>query len=264
MNDIFNLKRFGWVFKKSILERPALMLGSLLVCLLITLLTYAIVKSSSGIVKAQLVSFVVGFLIGGSFMSSSVFGYFATPFSGSSYLMLPASHFEKWLCGVLIAVVFYAVIYLSFYRLIDTLFVSSYHHSLDINSPRYQSMYHAVQVFTFDNIISLQIFIVFANISAVMLLGSLYFNKVSYIKILLLICAFIIGAYFLNRFIAGLFFDHIDMAMPFRSIFLKVGTEIGIIDLPEGTNKLFTILITYIIPTILLLVAFVRLKEKEV
>ena len=264
MNDTFNLKRFGWVFKKSVLERPAVMLGSLLVCLLITLLTYATIKSSSGVVKAQLISFVVGFLLGGSFMSSSVFGYFATPFSGSSYLMLPASHFEKWLCGVLIAIVIYPAIYLGFYRVIDILFVNSYHNSLDTNSPGYQSMYHAVEVFTFDNMIAVQIFIVFANISACMLIGSLYFNKVGYIKTTLLLCALIMSAYFLNRFIAGLFFDHIDLAMPFKSIFLKVGTELGIIDLPDGVNKFFTLIITYVLPAMLLLTAFIRLKEKEV
>lgn len=264
MNDTFNLKRLGWVFKKSIFERPALMLGALLVCLLITLLTYAILQSSSGIMKAQLISFIAGLLIGGSFISCTVFGYFSTSFSGTSYLMLPASYFEKWLCGVIIAVVLYTAIYLAFYRLIDTLFVNSYHHKLDPASVNYQSMYHAVEVFTFDNQISQQVFIIYANLSAAMILGSLYFDRVNYIKTALSVCAFIMAAYFLNRFIAGLFFDNIDMAMPFKSIFLKVGTEVGILDLPEGVNKLFTALITWVIPSVLMLTALVRLKEKEV
>jgi hypothetical protein len=264
MNDTFNLNRFGWVLKKSVLERPALMLGLVLATLMITLLSYAIVQSMAGIAKAQVVSFLLGFLIGGSFMSSSVFGYFSSPFSGTSFLVLPASHFEKWLSAVLIAIVIFTVVYLGFYRLIDTLFVNSYRHNLDRNSSNYQSLYNSVEVFTFNNKISSQIFVMFANISGAMLLGSLYFNKTSYIKVILLICFLVIGTYFINLSMANIFFKHIDMAMPFKSIFLKIGSAIGIINMPKMVDKTVELLISYIIPGILWLTALIRLKEKEV
>jgi hypothetical protein len=51
--------------------------------------------------------------------------------------------------------------------------------------------------------------------------------------------------------------------MPFRSIFLKVGSEIGIVDLPEPIHKFLGILIGYVIPAILWITAYIRLDEKE-
>ena len=264
MNDTFDLIRFNRLLKKSILERPALLLGLLAITLTITLLSYAIVQSMVGIGKAQLIAFVLGFILGGSFLASSVFGYFSSKSGGASFLMLPASHFEKWLCGILIAGALFVLIYLSFYRLIDILFVNSYHNNLDINGVNYQTLYDAVDIFSFNNTISKMVYVIFANIAGAMLIGSLYFNKVSYIKMALIICGLVIGCYFINLFIAMTLFKNIDMAVPFKNIFLKVDTEVGIIDLPTYAADIVANSIMYIIPCVLWLTAFVRLKEKEI
>jgi hypothetical protein len=53
------------------------------------------------------------------------------------------------------------------------------------------------------------------------------------------------------------------MATPFKSIFLKVGSAIGIVDMPEGVNSAISFLISYVIPGTLWLTALIRLKEKE-
>jgi hypothetical protein len=263
MNDTFNIKRFGWVLRKSILERPAQIVGLTLVTLVITLLIYAIVQNMAGIAKAQICAFAFGILVGGSFISSYVLGYFSSNSTGISFLMLPASHLEKWLSAVLVAGIFFTGLYLGFYRFIDIFFVNSYHNKLDPNGSNYQALYHSVEVFAFDNQLANQIFILFANISGAMILGSLYFNKVSYIKVALLICTVVFGTYFLNLFIANQFFDQIDMAMPFRSLFLNVGSEVGIIDLPNQINDTISITISYVIPAALWVTAYIRLDEKE-
>ena len=54
------------------------------------------------------------------------------------------------------------------------------------------------------------------------------------------------------------------MAVPFKNIFLKVDTEVGIIDLPTYAADIVANSIMYIIPCVLWLTAFVRLKEKEI
>lgn len=263
MNDTFNLTRFGWLFRKSVMERPALIFGLVLVTISVTLLCYAIVQSTIGIGRAQIVAFMGGFFIGGTFMASSVFSYFSSNASGSSFLMLPASHFEKWLCGVLIAGVLFTLIYLGFFRIMDTFFVNQYLNNLDHNSPKYQTLYHSVQVFSFDNHIARRIYLMYVNVAAAMLLGSLYFNKVSFIKMALIICIFVGCTYFLNLLIVNLLFKNIDAANPFDHIFLKVGSEVGLIGLPSTIDQLFHIATVYVIPAILLLTAYVRLKEKE-
>ncbi|WP_316635955.1 hypothetical protein [uncultured Flavobacterium sp.] len=264
MNDVFDIKRFTWLLKKSVLEQPAMLIGLLAVTITITLLTYAIVQSMIGIGKAQLSAFILGFLVGGSFMASSVFGYFSSKSNGVSYLLLPASHLEKWLCGIIISGVLFVIIYLGFYRLIDVFFVNSYRNNLDHNAINYQILYNSVEIFSFNNSISRLVFATFFNISGAMLLGSLYFNKVSYIKVSLLICILIIGTYFLNLFFASFFFEHIDLAVPFRNIFLKVDKEIGIIDMPSAPANAASFAIAYLIPAALWVLAYLRLKEKEV
>ncbi|MET4083977.1 hypothetical protein ABIB40_003950 [Pedobacter sp. UYP30] len=264
MNDVFDIKRFIWLLKKSVLEQPALLLGLLAVTLTITLLTYAIVQSMVGIGKAQLSAFVLGFLIGGSFMASSVFSYFSSKSNGVSYLLLPASHLEKWLCGIIIAGFLFVLIYLGFYRLIDLYFVDSYRNNLDHHAINYLTQYNSVEIFSFENPIARSVIIMFFNISGAMLLGSLYFNKVSYIKVALLICLFIIGTYFINLFFGSFFFEHIDLALPFTSVFLKVDKEVGIIDMPSAPAKAAGFAIAYVVPSVLWLLAYLRLKEKEV
>jgi hypothetical protein len=264
MNDIFNINRFAWVLKKSVMERPALILGLLCVTMATTLLCYAFVQSNAGIGKAQVTSFMVGFFIGGSFMASSVFNYFSTNASGSSFLMLPASHFEKWLCGIFISGVLFTLFYLGFYRIIDIFFVNHYRNGLDHNNVNYQVLYHSVDLFTFNNSFTNRIYLMYVNVAAAMLLGSLYFNKVSYIKVALIICSFVAGTYLLNLMIVMLLFKNVDMALPFDHLFLKVGTGVGIIGLPKDIDNIFHIASLYVIPGGLLLTALMRLKEKEV
>lgn len=264
MNDVFDIKRFTWLLKKTVLEQPAQLLGLLAVTLTITLLTYAVVQSIVGIGKAQLSAFVLGFLVGGSFMASSVFGYFSSKSNGVAYLLLPASHLEKWFCGIIISGVFFVIIYLGFYRIIDVFFINSYRNSLDHNATNYSLLYNSVELFSFNNPIARSVFIMFYNISGAMLLGSLYFNKASYIKVALIICIFTIATYFINLFFGSLFFKHIDLAVPFTSIFLKVDNEVGIIDMPYGPAKAAGFAIAYVVPAALWLLAYLRLKEKEV
>ena len=264
MNDIFNIKRFGWLFRKSIMERPALILGLLSVTLAVTFLCYAFLQTTAGIAKAQGASFMIGFFIGGSFMASSVFSYFNSNASGSSFLMLPASHFEKWLCGVLIAGVLFTLVYFGFYRIIDIIFVNHYRNGLDQSNPNYQTLYHAVDLFTFDNLIAKRIYLMYVNIASAMLLGSLYFNKVSYIKMALIICAFVACTYLLNFMMVSMLFKQVDMANPFDHVFLKVNNDVGLVGLPSGIDQAFHLITIYIVPIVVLLTAFVRLTEKEV
>jgi len=263
VNDTFNLKRFSWVFRKALLERPTLMFGLLFISLAISLITYAAIQSTDSIPKAQLPAFALGFIVGGSIMASSVFGYFSSNASGTSFLMLPASSLEKWLCGVIIAGILFPAIYLVFFRTMDTLFVNHFLNNLDPGNPNYQRLYNNVEIFPFNSTMAKQIYILIVNIAGAMLLGSLFFNKISFIKVGLAICALIFVTYFLNLLIASFLFSDIDLAMPFNSVFIKAGGDVGIVDLPTGINKAAFIAIAYVIPGTLWLTAYMRLAEKE-
>src|SRR6476619_2584802 len=126
MNNTFSLKRFGLLFKKAILERPMQTIGVMGLLLILSLILYTVAKRLVGFNAAQNLTFIWGLSGGGFFLASFVFGYFSTNASGSSYLTLPASYFEKWLCGILIAGVLYPIVFLVFYYLIDMGFVALY------------------------------------------------------------------------------------------------------------------------------------------
>ncbi len=263
MNNTFSLPRFGLLFRKTLLERPMQLLGLSALSLAIVFLSYVIAKTLIGFEDAQNISFILGLIGGGCFLASFVYGYFSSNAMGSSFLTLPASHFEKWLCGVIITGILYVVIFLLFFHFIDTLFVKIYRESLDPNGPFYRELYEHVEVMPLTGFVASKAFFMFANFAGAMLVGSLYFNKVSFIKAALLICAFCFGAYLLNMVIAGAMIKNVTNALPYWLVWIEVGKDKGRIDLPENLGQAVSILFRYIVPAILWVLAYVRLKEKE-
>ena len=263
MNNLFSLKRFSFLFKKTLFERPMQMFGFTGLILAVVFIIYAICKSQIGFTAAQNLSFIWGLAGGGCFLSSFVFGYFSSNASGSSYLTLPASHFEKWLCGILITGVLYVGIFLLFYRLMDAGFVAMYHKSLDPNGPFYKNRYDAVYQFPFDGRLANKVYPMFLFFTGSMLTGSLYFNKVGFIKVALSICVLCFGAFGLNWIIASIIFGHINNAFPFLMVSILIGKEEGSVELPEKASYIYQYSIDYIVPVILWAVAYIRLREKE-
>lgn len=263
MNNTFNIKRFGWLFKKTIFERPAQLLGLISLTLVITLLLYATLRYVANWDVAQNGAFIIGFVGGGSFLASFVFNYFTSNSNGSSYLTLPASHFEKWLCAVLITGIIFTTIFLLFYRMIDTAFVALYHKSLDPKGSFYKEMYNAVNILPFDGFVASKTLMMFINFTTAMLVGALYFNKAAFIKVALIVCGLYMAGTYLNGLMAKAIFDNVNNALPYYGVFIPVGKEIGKLVLPSYASKAVDICILYIVPAVLLITAYVRLREKE-
>ncbi|MGI8636650.1 MAG: hypothetical protein ACR2KZ_14735, partial [Segetibacter sp.] len=192
-----------------------------------------------------------------------VFNYFTSNAGGSSYLTLPASHFEKWLCAVLITGVLFTTVFLAFYRIIDLTFVTMYHTALDPKSPFYKQMYEAVQVLPYDGFVASKTYMMFVNFTTAMLVGALYFNKAAFIKVSLIVCGLFIAGSYLNYYIAKAVFDNVDKALPYYAVFLTVGKEFGKVILPAYASKAVDICILYIVPAVLLATSYIRLREKE-
>lgn len=127
MNNIFQFSRFFYLFRKTVLERPVQIFGIVILNLIVVLLMYAFLRNILGWAPTQNLTFIWGFVFGGCYLSASVFSYFTTNATGSSYLTLPASHLEKWLCGILITWVLYVIVFLLYYKAVDYAFVSYYH-----------------------------------------------------------------------------------------------------------------------------------------
>ncbi|HEY5464681.1 MAG TPA: hypothetical protein VIJ95_15570 [Hanamia sp.] len=269
MNNTFNLTRFGKLLKKTLLERPMHTFGFTGLMLVISLLLYFVIKTFSHlgmaphIGMAQTITFFGGLIGGSFFLASFVFGYFSSNASGSSFLTLPASTFEKWLCAILITGVLYPLIFLIFYRIMDSSFVAIYHNSLDTASPFYKEQYERVYNFDLNGIIARNIYVMFFIYTGAMLLGSLYFNKAAVIKVALVLCAIFIFTFGLNWLMAIGLFGSIEDAAPFNHVAIRAGKEIGSLELPSRVGKIFLYAIVFVFPTILWLLSFTRLREKE-
>ena len=267
MNNTFQVKRFGWLLRKTFLERKVQTLGLTALLLGISLIIYAYCKTVVGFGPAQNLTFIWGLSGGGCFMASFVFGYFGSNASGISYLTLPASIFEKWLTGILIGVILYPLIFLIFFRLMDAGFVMMYHNSLDPASFSYHSDYASVYTLPFNGRVALRVYNLFLIFTSISFLGSLYFNKVSFVKVALVFCAFCFFIFTLNWIIAKMFFGEIAGAFPFREVSISIGKsmnpEEGAIGMPERVYQITEFFFDYVMPACLFALVYLRLREKE-
>ncbi len=263
MSEIFNGKRFAQLMRKTFAERPVQTIGVTVLVLFLSFIIYVAAKKLVGFAPAQHLSFIWGFSGGGCFLASFVFGYFSNRANGSSYLTLPASSFEKWLCGILIAGVIFPVIFLFFYHAMDMLFVAAYHNSLDPTSVFYKQQYEMVYTFDLNGIVAWKIYSLFLLLTGSMFTGGLYFNKIPFIKTAIALCLVSFIVIGLNWLIAGIFFHNVNDAGPFDHVTLAVGKEEGTLILPSNIQNIFHYADAFVIPAILWLLPLQRLREKE-
>jgi hypothetical protein len=154
-------------------------------------------------------------------------------------------------------------LFLLFFRGLDSFFVHQYHNSLNRNDTRYAERYDAVYIFSYFGE-SLAIFIFFLNAAAAMMVGTLYFNKVGFIKVALVISGIYFFTFMLNVVICSILFKDSQRSFPFHIINIKNGDDWGVIAMPSAFNRVYDVLAIYILPSILLILSFIRLREKEV
>lgn len=278
MKNIFQPVRFLYLFRKTVLERPVQIFGIVVLNLVVVLMLYAFLRNIIGWSATQNITFLWGLVFGGCYLSAAVFSYFSSNASGSSYLTLPASHFEKWLCGILITWVLYVAVFLLYYKAIDSAFVGYYHQHLNPLEAEYQEKMEAVQIFNYKGHVARNVFLIFFNLTAAMFVGSLYFNKISFVKTGLVICAAFVLLYGINIGIAQLMFTNVSDAFPYSHVSISLPsdsplnefamavrpkTEEGSIGLPSPYIDVFRTTVRYILTSVLCVTAFIRLREKE-
>ncbi len=248
MNNTFNLQRFGFLFRKTLFERPVQLFGLTLLSIIAVLIIYVLFKNLVGYEEMQNLSFLLGLIGGGTVLASNIFGHFSSGAEGISFLTLPASAFEKWLSALLINGVLYTATFILIFHLADLAIVHQYHSSLDPKSPFYQTRYDAVRTFELTGFVAAKGYIMFVNFTGAMVVGSLYFNKVAFIKVALIACGLFIGAHLLDQVFAKAIFDKVDKALPYYCVFIPVGDSFGKVELSAGGARLVDTIIKFILP----------------
>lgn len=278
MNNTFHLTRFFFLFRKTVYERPVQVFGIVILNLIVVLLMYAFLRDIIGWPGTQNLTFIWGFVFGGCYLSAAIFSNFSTNARGSSFLTLPASNLEKWLCGVLLTWVFYVFIFLLYYKGLDASFVGYYHSHLNPLEVDYQEKLEAVQQFDYGGHVAKMAYLVFGNLTASMFVGSFYFNRNGFIKTGLIVCCVLVFFYIANLVLARSLFTHVNDAFPFSHVAIGLPSktsvneaalairpkfEEGDISLPSPYVDIYRVTIRYVLTGILCVTALIRLKEKE-
>ena len=148
------------------------------------------------------------------------------------------------------------------FRAMDTAFVSYYRSAIvslvsDVDTFTKSAV---VLPFNIENL-RLPYFFTMA-LTSVVVVGSLYFNKLALIKSVFIGVGVFIALQFLNGTIAGALFDEEVSTTFFFSRVYLIKSDVSV-HLPPMLMSFFNNLYTFIIPVALWFIALIRLREKE-
>jgi hypothetical protein len=274
VNNILSANRFGAYFKKHLVDNYRLYLlslivltGILLLSLLFILLTEVNINSYSDLLPFYL----IGLYAAGLIFTSKSFNELGNKPQGIDYLLLPASHLEKFLTTLLITTVGFLIVYHAAFFLAvkagdSILFIRKGIHLRNDLANSKPDTWIVNYYFWFIA-------------QAILLMGTLYFDKYSLIKTIFFFFLFIAGMYLINAIFAQIFFH--KYMRDWKHQFPFIGVNILLPDnmeaytpeysmnfvmlgLPEKVWRPLLFAGKYFIPTILWTVSYFKLRDKEI
>jgi hypothetical protein len=264
MNNFFNYHRFALLVKRQWVEnRKLFFMGA------ITLLGLGIVIYSMGtnwkqgdflVLQARVGLFFVSFFLAGSFFTNYTFKDLSDKNSSTSFLLVPASHFEKQLSASFYVFVVFPIIFFMLFYVIDCSFVNivnGIHNGLsgkkELNPHEY--------LFDFlgknDNG-RLDIMIpAWLSVQSLVILGSISFMGWSYIKtgfagfVILFVIVLLVGL------MQKLLLDNLSNELGSSHYFQIKPTK-------DILNDYVLFGLKYAIAPLLLVIAYFKLKEKQI
>lgn len=274
MNQFFSFRRFSllvlkhWADNRKRYGLSALaFIGLLITWFVFTMLTEMDPKPMGR--GAQQVTFFLSLFAVGTFYASQYFRDLGSRSKGINFLLVPASAFEKLLCSILYTVVLFFVVFVAAYYLVDVLMVAIANSlPLDNATGEKASVINVFKItlvrFNRDSTINFLLF--FFSVQSVFLLGSVYFEKYSFIKTII---AGFVGGFLL--FCLMYFFT--QKLLPdggYPSGFLTAyrvhvdGINDHLVQVPRWIGEVFRFLMMYSIAPFFWIVTYFRLKEKQV
>ncbi len=256
MNNTFNTKRFGRLFIKQLAEhyKTYLMALSVLVGVMLVGGSFFVYLIPSPLdIGTQVILFTGLYMLAGTIFTSTIFADVSDRKKAVGYLTLPATHFEKFLVGWLFSFAIFTVVYtVSFYCILMIL--------LNLRHWPHQHIY-VLNVFAYPYG---SIFLVFMLLHSITICGSLFFEKLHFIKTGFSFFIAVILLSLLNTsLLEALIGRDIYTATPFSGIrFGENGKDYGV-----SASTVFEPMVAYIIFAVSIVfwvAAYYRLKEKQV
>ena len=265
MNNTFDFNRFSLLVKRQWVENKKLFLmASFGVAGILAILNALIMTWESGIINevARYVFFNLSLFLSGSIFANYVFKDISDKNSSTSFLLIPASHFEKFLTGVLYTFILFPLVFLSLHYVVDFGFVSIGNNIKDDlkvlgvrNLQLYSYIFNNGDVRKeLDRTIGFWLVI-----QAFVLMGAAQFEGRTYIKTafmgfaILFLMGFVI--YLSDKFLLG------DIIKEFQN---KGYSRTLVKPTKDLFDSILGIILIYVLPPILLVVTYFKLKEKQV
>ncbi|MFL5747698.1 MAG: hypothetical protein ACJ751_23680 [Niastella sp.] len=257
MNKTFNAKRFGRLFIKHSTEHYksyGLSLFALIGVMLLGggFLVY-LVRARLNI-NDQWVLFTMILLLAGTIFTSVIFADLGDKKKAIPWLLLPASHFEKFLVAWIYSFVVFIIIYtLSFYLV--ALFVLNIE-PLEGSSP---------EMFNIFSNQALQIYMVYAFLHGVAIYGAIYFEKLHFIKTAFVFFISLGILILMNKMMLDTMLGrNVEAAPPFGSLRFTEKGQVNEIMLSINQNGISIDYLVAVLAVFFWVAAYFRLKEKQV
>ena len=257
MSQFFNISRFGRLFSKHTTEHAGgylLATGVLLGGLGLVLGFVAYMSTEPVTPDMQAVIFGMGLLAAGSFFTSTVFALFGDKKQATAALLLPASHWEKYLVGWLYSLPIFLAVYVGCFFLMDSLV-------LQLGSGGRPAA--TVQLFSHESRLYV-VLVAYAVVNAVFLWGSIFFEKQHFVRTAfgVLLAGVVLLAVNFNA-MQALVGHKLGTVVPYSTMALQEGKQWYAINLPEAQSAWLGL-----VPLGLLLLAwaaaYARVTEKQI
>lgn len=272
-NNVFNLNRFGLYVRKHLVDNYRLYGMSMVVLFVLVLLVIAISYFAKGALDKytdMLPLYCIGILFSGMIFTSASFSEFSNKPAGVNYLMLPASHFEKFLTVFLFTTIGFLVVYhLVFYGVYLWLDAMTFSHTQRYMENDLDSDRGITKTLAFYSCF------VWFLLHSIFLLGAIYFEKYSFLKTIFLLIAFLLGLFLINALFLKLFFgselqawnNHVPMllvAIKKEAAHNANNYRDTLVFLPQQMQHIFSFAGLYLVIPFFWVVAYFRLKDKEI
>lgn len=272
MNQLFSFNRFSllvskhWADNKKRYGLAALAFAGLLITWFVLTLLMGVQPMANGV---QSVTFFLSLFAVGTFYASQYFSDLGSRAKGINFLLVPASAFEKLLCGLLYTVVLFFVVFVALFYAADALMVGVANAVYPTNDPTKKAeMVNVFRIilirFNRDSTINFLLF--FFSVQSAFLLGSVYFEKYSFIKTI--ISGFVAGfvLFCLMYFFNGQLLPPGDYPRGFLTAYRihTDGANDRLIEVPRWIGEVFRFLVMYGAAPFFWVVTYCRLKEKQV
>ena len=275
MNAVFDLKRWSLYFGKHWNENKRRYLLSLaavggLLVLWFSFLMIVNPDNPMGL-RMQVVAYYVGLFLTGCLFASTMFNELSDGPKAIHYLLTPVSAFEKLLTAIIYGVILFFISYTVVFYVVDFIMLKVansvmndwlQHHHL---APRTQELLNVFISTEGGDNFYFYILLIFFAVQSIFLLGSVYFVKNQYIKTLISgLVVFLILVFFVHK-VLGSFMPDGSFFQPFTvyRVWNSSQGEVMIL-IPEWFSSILLFLTKYALAPCLWLVAYFRLKEKEV